>query len=87
MFIIWGFRNTEKILGYTEQPYRCTHCNNVAHHKVFRRIHWFTLFWIPIIPTSFKYFGCCPICNYGQQLKKEQAMELASKTAQEIGMQ
>lgn len=84
MFIVWGFRDTEKILGYTEQLYRCEHCNNVARHKMFRRIHWFTLFWIPLIPTSFKYFGCCPICNYGKKLKKEEAVQLGKISKEEM---
>lgn len=85
MLIVWGFRNTEKVLGYTQPPYNCGHCNNVSYHKVFRRIKWFTLFWIPIIPVSFSYYGCCPICNYGQRLNKEQAFELAQRQKDQIG--
>lgn len=79
MLIIWGFRNTEKVFGYTEQPYRCNHCNNVSYYKVFRRIKWFTLFWIPVIPVGFTYYCCCPVCNYGQKVGKAKALELAEK--------
>lgn len=79
MFIIWGTRGMEKILGYTGQKYQCGHCNNVSQYKVFRRQKWFTLFWIPIFPFSSEYYVCCPICNYGQKVPKEEAQRLVSE--------
>ena len=75
MFIIWGTREKEKELGISQQSYQCTHCNNVSNYKIFRRKNWFTVFWIPIIPLSSKYFISCPICNYGQKIKKAEALE------------
>lgn len=75
MLIIWGTKGIEKILGFSKQPYRCNHCNNVNHYKILRRRTWFTLFWIPIFPVSSKYFITCPICNYGAQIKKDEAMQ------------
>lgn len=75
MFIIWGSKVMEKVLGKSQRAYQCAHCNNVNNYKIFRRRNWFTLFWIPIFPFSSKYFIACPICNYGSQIKKEEALE------------
>lgn len=75
MFIIWGFRDSEDVLGYLKVPYRCEHCNNVSNYKIFRRRNWFTLFWIPLIPVSTKYYIACPICNHGFNVPKEEAMK------------
>ena len=53
--------------------------NNESHFKVFRRMTWFTLFWIPIFPVGRKIFVTCPICNYGKKMKKAEAMDLLEK--------
>ncbi len=75
MFIIWGSRSREKVLGHTGQTYQCGHCNNASRYKVFRRQRWFTLFWIPIFPFNSEYYVACPICNYGVKVPKEEAMK------------
>lgn len=74
MFIIWGTRTMDKTMGYTLQQYQCGRCNNASNYRIFRRRKWFTLFWIPIFPYSSKYYTTCPICNYGRELQKEEAM-------------
>lgn len=74
MFIIWGTRHLEKTLGNSKRPYQCSHCNNVSKYRIFRRRTWFALFWIPTIPLSSKYFIACPICNFGSQISKEEAL-------------
>ncbi len=79
MLIIWGTKGFEKILGTSAQPYHCQHCNNTQYYKITRVRTWFTLFWIPIFPFSSKYYITCPICNYGMQLKKEEALEMVGQ--------
>lgn len=79
MFIIYGTKSFDKTLGNLGIINRCEHCNNDIHFKVFRRMNWFTLFWIPIFPVSRKYYITCPICNYGKKLKKAEAMEILEK--------
>lgn len=74
MFIVWGTKGMEKILGNSQRSYQCQHCNNVSNYKIFRRRKWFTLFWIPIFPYSSQYFIACPICNYGAKISKDEAM-------------
>ncbi len=80
MFIIWGTKHTEKELGLSQQTYACQHCGNTSNYKIFRRRNWFTIFWIPLIPLGTKYFISCPICNYGQKLKKAEALEKVQET-------
>jgi len=59
----WGHQ-TIKIFGPTFS-YHCSHCDNEEYWVLTRCITWFTVFFIPIIPYSFKYFLSCPICQYG----------------------
>lgn len=81
MFIIWGTRGFEKLMGYAKQ-YTCRNCGNAAPWKLVRATRWFALFFIPIFPYSFKYFVLCPVCNHGAQVGKEEfQQELAEGTA------
>jgi len=80
MFIIWGTHTYKKLLG-TAQMVNCGHCSNVVPFQIVRARTWFTLFWIPLIPLSTKYFIVCPICGSGVQVKKDQAF--AELTASE----
>ena len=75
MFIIFGTRQTVKKIGDVG-VYRCDHCNNVIVFQVMIIRKWFTLFWIPIFPYSIQYYIICPICQYGGELTKENALEL-----------
>ena len=75
MFIIWGTKTMDKVLGYSKVSYQCGRCHNAIDYKIFRRMKWFTLFWIPIIPLSCKYYIACPICNYGSKITKAEALE------------
>ena len=84
MFIIWGTRYTEDVMGYTDKKFRCTHCNNVAYQKVFRRDKKFALFWIPLFPLDTEYFWCCPICNFGQKISRDQAVNMAVRTGTQL---
>lgn len=81
MFVIWGTRHTEDILGYTENKYHCAHCNNDAYQKIFRRDKRFALFWVPLFSLDTTYYGCCPICSYGQKIDQQQAIALARRPA------
>lgn len=79
MFIIWGSRVKETTLGNLGAIWRCDHCNNDSHYRVFKRATWFTLFWIPIFPYSTKYYVTCPVCGYGKEMKKAEAEELMAQ--------
>lgn len=75
MIIIWGSKEMRKVLAYT-QMYTCPRCGNVNSFQVVRVARWFTLFWIPIFPYSFKYFMVCPVCQVAHPMEKEQAKAL-----------
>jgi len=70
----WGHQTT-KNFGPTFKN-RCGHCNNDDYFVLSRIITWFTLFFIPVIPYSIKYFLSCPICQYGINLSSEQIKEI-----------
>ncbi len=59
----WG-RQTVKQIGIVFKNL-CSHCKNEDHWVLTRITKWFTLFFIPVIPYSIKYFLSCPICQYG----------------------
>ncbi len=71
MFIIWGSRQTRKVFGSYEQA-RCGRCNNVVSWQLIKVTNWFTIFFIPIIPYSSRYFEQCPICSGAVSLTKEE---------------
>lgn len=82
MFIVWGNHSFKKVMGQTG-PYTCQRCGNQHYFQILRVAKWFTLFWIPIFPYSFKYFLACPICNFGRQMAKDEAKMLAAGVGQQ----
>jgi len=66
----WNFQ-TIKQIGFVFKKV-CEHCNNEEYWVLTRTITWFTLFFIPVIPYSFKFFLSCPVCRYGFDLNREQ---------------
>lgn len=70
----WG-RQTIKQIGVVFKKL-CDHCNNEEYWILTRTITWFTLFFIPVIPYSVKYFLSCPVCKYGFDLNSKQVKEI-----------
>jgi hypothetical protein len=70
----WNFQTIKQIGLVFKQL--CGHCNNEEYWVLTRTITWFTLFFIPIIPYSIKYFLCCPVCKYGITLDQKQIDEI-----------
>ncbi len=70
----WGYQ-TIKNIGPTFKN-RCSHCNNEDYWILTKYITWFTLFFIPVIPYSIKYFLSCPICQYGIILDSNQLEQI-----------
>lgn len=69
----WGHQTT-KNFGPTFKNH-CSHCNNDDYWTLARYITWFTLFFIPVLPYSTKYFLSCPVCQYGLTLNSEQVAQ------------
>ncbi len=70
----WG-RQTIKQIGVTFKQI-CGHCKNEEYWVLSRIITWFTLFFIPVIPYSIKYFLSCPVCQYGLNLNQKQVDDI-----------
>ncbi|MCT4575253.1 MAG: AAC(3) family N-acetyltransferase [Alphaproteobacteria bacterium] len=69
MFIFgWGFKTIKRygVLGKGT----CNVCNKDTRWQLIKITTWFTLFFIPIIPTSIKRMVICDICNSGKELDK-----------------
>lgn len=70
MFIvIWGFKEFKKRFGIKYEW--CMACKNCSITYI-RSMLWFTLFFIPLFPVSFKYSKVCNNCGYPIKLSKKQ---------------
>ena len=81
MIIIYGSRAFQKVFGNTA-PQTCGYCKEVAELKVFRVSKWFTLFYIPLFPFSYKYYLQCPYCEVMSEISKEEAKSAVAKSEQ-----
>lgn len=70
----WG-RQTIKRIGIAFKR-MCDHCHNEDYWVLTQITTWFTLFFIPVIPYSTKYFLSCPVCQYGLTLDSKQVEEI-----------
>jgi hypothetical protein len=41
----------------------CERCGFVGTHALLRKTHWFTLFWVPVLPIWVSHGLACPICG------------------------
>jgi hypothetical protein len=80
MIIIFGLRRLRKGLGPV--MLRCANCG-ASPLVLFRVSTWFALFFIPMIPISFKHFTACPNCRRLEDVSKAQ---VESARAQEEAM-
>ncbi|MCU0680136.1 MAG: zinc-ribbon domain-containing protein [Planctomycetes bacterium] len=70
----WGHQ-TIKNVGPVFKNH-CSHCNNKEYWTLTKYTTWFTLFFIPVIPYSIKYFLSCPVCQYGITLDNRQLEQI-----------
>ncbi len=69
--IIFGSRSTNRVMG--QKVYTCSRCRRPSHHAIVRSQRWFTLYFIPLIPTSKSTISRCNLCGYQEQISNEQA--------------
>ena len=67
MIIIFGFRRLRK--GMAPILLRCANCG-MSPVALLRISTWFALFFIPVIPLSFKHYVACPNCKRLDQISK-----------------
>ena len=70
MIIFYGTKSFKKVMKQFGN-YQCMQCNNIGPWNLVRVTTWFTLFFIPIFPFSFKYYVECPVCKSANKIKKD----------------
>ena len=72
MFILfgWDHQKSKSFGPLFKAP--CEHCNNDVFWQLLEFSYWFTLFFIPIFPTSRKRMAICPTCSAGWELIPEE---------------
>jgi hypothetical protein len=81
MFLIFGFRTRVKALA--RLLLICRACTRPASHAVYRKMRWFTLFFIPVIPLSRKHLLQCAMCGHVGAISKEDAERLVAQAQAE----
>ncbi len=72
MFILYGWgKKTNKVFYADSHSGHCAACASYGSVQYVRQITWFTLFFIPIIPYSFKYYVICDHCSNGISMNKK----------------
>lgn len=82
MIIIFGIRRLRKSMGAVRL--RCANCG-MSPLVLFRVSTWFALFFIPLIPLSFRHHAACPNCKRVDvvskaDIERARAQEAAIKT-------
>lgn len=80
MFIVWGFKRYVSTLAMLTLV--CVGCHQPTAHPLRKVVTKFTLFWVPLFPTSTKYTLQCTFCGYAQQLPTEEAERLLAGQTQ-----
>lgn len=71
MIFIIGIDRKKKQIGPIEERL-CPHCSNEKHWILEKSSRFISLFFIPIIPISKKFYAYCPICNFSQEMAGEE---------------
>ena len=80
MLVIFGFghkTNEEWNLNHQEH---CSRCNNLVNYKLHKITHWFSLFFIPLIPFKTEHWKSCPVCRQGLKLNNDQYVKLLNES-------
>lgn len=64
----WG-KTTFKDCGM-DRPVLCERCHNEVQYGFVQRRTWFTLFFIPVLPTGNSYLVICPICSHAIEMPR-----------------
>ena len=78
--IIFGYRQTVKELATLMT--QCRNCGMQGWHRLYRVISWFTLFFIPVLPTWVSRKAVCGTCGLQWKLTKTEADALIAHSGQ-----
>lgn len=72
MSLIFGFDHNNNTNYGTVQTQHCVNCNTSNNWELIKTSKYFTLFFIPILPQSTKYWHQCMECKQGDFLSKKE---------------
>ncbi len=56
-----------------QKVYTCSRCRRPSYHTIIRSQSWFTLYFIPLIPSGKSTISRCNLCGYQELINNEQA--------------
>lgn len=75
MIFIFGYHPLRKTVGPVEEI-TCPNCNNTRHWLLGRMTYYINIFFLPIIPTNSTYHKSCPVCQFSQNITREEFYRL-----------
>ena len=81
--IIVGLKNIPKLLGFVDK-FECSKCLNSSNWQLLNIEKYFTLFFVPIIPTGNVYSLVCEHCNHQEILSKKDFINYKLKSEIEL---
>ncbi|WP_041138903.1 zinc ribbon domain-containing protein [Beduini massiliensis] len=84
MFVIWGWGRKSKPTLYLGLK-RCEREGTYQHFYVYRSYQHFSLFFIPFIQWSVKYYIGCSHCGMGMEIGKDQLPKCEALSRHLIG--
>ena len=76
MFILFGWGHTRQQTVGPVQEHKCEVCQHEKYWLLHKVSHWFTLFFVPVIPYRTEYVTFCPVCRNAKVLSRDQFEEL-----------
>ena len=73
--LIIGLGTTETLLS--THFFACETCGRQGAHELVRRARRFSLFFIPLITVSRRYYDTCMVCGRSLEISREQAESAA----------
>jgi hypothetical protein len=75
MIFIFGYHPISKTFGPIEEV-ECPNCKNKKHWLLGKMTYYINLFFLPVIPTNSSYFKYCPICQFRQNIPRDEFYQL-----------
>ena len=63
MFFLYGIKSGTDELGAYEDEGTCPRCNATVRLNIVRESAWLTVFFVPCLPLSLRYYLQCPHCG------------------------
>ncbi len=76
MFFLIGVQTYNHELGFYKKEGTCPGCGGTINLEIVRISTWITIFFLPCIPISIKYFKLCPRCGISAQISRKEAKSL-----------